>query len=161
MVTVAENEELPKIVIGDKEIILVGTAHVSRDSVELVEQVISSEKPDTVCVELCQSRFQSIKKKDQWLEMDIMKVIKEQKTFLLLSNLMLASFQKRIGEKLGVKPGEEMIRAMDVAETTGAQVCLVDRDITITLTRTWRSTRPSGFMVVSQSSSAFISPRPL
>ncbi|MFZ2630780.1 MAG: TraB/GumN family protein [Desulfosalsimonadaceae bacterium] len=140
MVTVAEYEELPKIVIGDKEIILVGTAHVSRESVELVERVITAERPDTVCVEFCPSRFQSIKKKDQWLEMDIMKVIKEKKTFLLLSNLMLASFQKRIGDKLGVKPGEEMIRAMDVAETTGAQVCLADRDITVTLTRTWRST---------------------
>ncbi len=105
MATVDENETLPKILTGGKEITLVGTAHVSRESVELVERVITSEKPDTVCVELCPSRFQSIKKKDQWLEMDIMKVIKEKKTFLLLSHLMLASFQKRIGDKLGVKPG--------------------------------------------------------
>ncbi len=140
MATVDENETLPKILTGGKEITLVGTAHVSRESVELVERVITSEKPDTVCVELCPSRFQSIKKKDQWLEMDIMKVIKEKKTFLLLSHLMLASFQKRIGDKLGVKPGEEMLRALDAAETVGAQVCLADRDITVTLTRTWRST---------------------
>jgi pheromone shutdown-related protein TraB len=67
-------------------------------------------------------------------------VIKEKKSFLLLSNLMLASFQKRIGDKLGVKPGEEMIRAIDTAESTGAEICLADRDITITLSRTWRST---------------------
>ena len=140
MNTVAESETGDKIYIGDKEITLVGTAHVSKESVELVEKVINEEHPDTVCVELCPARFQSIKKKDQWLEMDIIKVIKEKKSFLLLSNLMLASFQKRIGDKLGVKPGEEMIRAIDTAESTGAEICLADRDITITLSRTWRST---------------------
>ncbi len=137
---VAANEDIPRIHIDDKEIILVGTAHVSKESVELVESVIKDEQPDTVCVELCQSRFQSIRKKDQWLEMDIIKVIKEKKSFLLLSNLLLTSFQKRIGEKLGVKPGEEMIRAIDVGEAAGAEICLADRDITITLSRTWRST---------------------
>ncbi len=140
MNTVAENATGEKIYIDDKEITLVGTAHVSKESVELVEAVINEQAPDTVCVELCPSRFQSIKKKDQWLEMDIIKVIKEKKSFLLLSNLMLASFQKRIGDKLGVKPGEEMIKAIDVAESTGAEICLADRDITITLSRTWRST---------------------
>ncbi|MCD6586320.1 MAG: TraB/GumN family protein [Desulfobacteraceae bacterium] len=140
MNTVAESETGDKIYIGDKEITLVGTAHVSKESVELVEKVINEEHPETVCVELCPARFQSIKKKDQWLEMDIIKVIKEKKSFLLLSNLMLASFQKRIGNKLGVKPGEEMIRAIDTAESTGAEICLADRDITITLSRTWRST---------------------
>ena len=130
----------PRIQIDGKEIILVGTAHVSKESVEMVESVILAEKPDTVCVELCQARFQSIMKKDQWLEMDIIKVIKEKKAFLLLSNLLLASFQKRIGEKLGVKPGEEMIRAIQTANVTGSELCLADRDITITLSRTWRST---------------------
>ena len=140
METIAEKETGNKIYINDKEIILVGTAHVSKESVDLVESVINEEKPDTVCVELCASRFQSIKKKDQWLEMDIVKVIKEKKSFLLLSNLMLASFQKRIGDKLGVKPGEEMIKAIDTAEAEGAEICLADRDITITLSRTWRST---------------------
>ena len=140
MNTIAENGPGNKIYIDDKEIILVGTAHVSKESVDLVELVINEQQPDTVCVELCPSRFQSIKKQDQWLEMNIIKVIKEKKSFLLLSNLMLASFQKRIGDKLGVKPGEEMIKAIDVAEALGAEICLADRDITITLSRTWRST---------------------
>ena len=137
---IAEKEAGNIIYINGKEIILVGTAHVSKESVEQVARVIEAQKPDTVCVELCPSRFQSIKKKDQWLEMDIIKVIKEKKSFLLLSNLMLASFQKRIGDKLGVKPGAEMIAAVDAAEATGAEVCLADRDITVTLSRTWRST---------------------
>ena len=140
MEAIAEKETGNKIYMNDKEIVLVGTAHVSKESVDLVESVINEEQPDTVCVELCASRFQAIKKKDQWLEMDIIKVIKEKKSFLLLSNLMLASFQKRIGDKLGVKPGEEMIKAIDTAEASGAEICLADRDITITLSRTWRST---------------------
>ncbi|MDM8538298.1 TraB/GumN family protein [Desulfobacterales bacterium HSG17] len=122
----------------DKEIILVGTAHVSKESAELVKSVIESEKPDTVSVELCESRFQSIKQKNRWQETDIMKVIKEKKAFLLLSNLMLASFQKRIAEKLDVKPGQEMITAIETAEVQEAEVHLADRDIRVTLSRTWR-----------------------
>jgi pheromone shutdown-related protein TraB len=137
------NGNISRIRIDDREIILIGTAHVSKESVELVESVIRAEQPDTVCVELCPARHQSIMRKDQWLDMDIVKVIREKKSFLLLANLLLASFQKRIGEKLGVKPGEEMIRAIQTAESIGAGLCLADRDITITLSRTWRST---GFM---------------
>jgi pheromone shutdown-related protein TraB len=122
-----------------KRIILVGTAHVSRESVDLVQTVIADFKPDTVCVELCESRAQAIRQKDRWQEMDIIKVIKEKKAFLLLSNLMLASFQKRIAARLEVAPGQEMIQAMDSAEAAGAEVLLADRDIRITLSRTWRS----------------------
>ncbi len=126
--------------INGKTIILLGTAHVSRQSVALVESVIQAERPDTVCVELCPSRYKSILQKDKWLDMDIIKVIREKKSFLLLSNLLLASFQKRIGDKIGIKPGEEMIRAIDAAKAVGAEIRLADRDITVTLSRTWRST---------------------
>ena len=121
-----------------KQITLVGTAHVSKDSVELVKSIIQEVQPDTVCVELCESRAQAIRQKKRWQEMDIMKVIKEKKAFLLLSNLMLASFQKRIADKLEVAPGQEMIEAMTSAEAVGAQICLADRDIRTTLSRTWR-----------------------
>jgi pheromone shutdown-related protein TraB len=109
-----------------KEFILVGTAHVSRESA------------DTVCVELCQSRYQAIRQKDRWQDTDIVKVIKEKKSFLLLSNLLLASFQKRIARQLDIKPGQEMITAIETAETVGAQIHLADRDIRTTLSRTWR-----------------------
>ena len=115
-----------------------GTAHVSKDSVRLVSDVIESEKPDTVCVELCESRFQSIRQKDKWLEQDIIKVIKEKKSFLLLSNLLMASFQKRIAEKFDIKPGAEMITAIEAGEAAGAKIHLADRNIRITLTKTWR-----------------------
>ena len=122
----------------DKDITLIGTAHVSKESVKLVKSVIEEQTPDTVCVELCQSRFHSIRQKDRWQEMDIIKVIKEKKAFLLLSNLLLASFQKRIAKKFDIKPGEEMIQAIDSAEAIDAEVCLADRDIRITLSRIWR-----------------------
>ena len=89
----------------NKEILLIGTAHISRESTELVKTTIEAEKPDAVCVELCESRFQSIRRKDRWLDMNIIKVIKEKQTFLLLSNLLLASFQKRIADKLPMEYG--------------------------------------------------------
>jgi pheromone shutdown-related protein TraB len=126
----------------DKQIILLGTAHVSRESVQLVQQVILDEKPDTVCVELCASRYQSIQHKDRWQNTDIVQVIREKKSFLLLANLLLASFQKRIAKKLDVKPGEEMITAIATAETVGAGIHLADRDIRTTLSRAWRSMGP-------------------
>ena len=122
-----------------KRVILVGTAHVSQDSVDLVESVIASERPDTVAVELCESRYQSITQKSQWQEMDIVKVIKEKKAFLLLSNLMLASFQKRLAAKLDIAPGAEMLQAIRSGEAAGAHIHLADRDIRTTLSRTWRS----------------------
>jgi pheromone shutdown-related protein TraB len=122
-----------------KQITLVGTAHVSRESAQQVRAVIREENPDTVCVELCQSRYQSIRQKERWQETDIVKIIKEKKSFLLLSNLLLASFQKRIAKKFDIKPGEEMIAAIEVAEEVDAEIHLSDRDIRTTLSRTWRA----------------------
>ncbi len=122
----------------DREIILIGTAHVSRESADLVAKVIEEEKPDTVSIELCKSRYESMTKKNQWQDMDLIKVIREKKAFLLLSNLILAHFQRKIGQKLGIKPGEEMMRAIQTAEAVEAHVHLADRDIRTTLSRTWR-----------------------
>lgn len=135
-----QQQGVTRLEVDGREIILVGTAHVSKESAELAEAVIKDEKPDKVCVELCEMRHQSIRNSDQWRQMDIVKVVKEKKSFLLLANMMLTSFQKRIGKKLGVRPGEEMIRALDAAESIGAEICLADRNITVTLSRTWRST---------------------
>jgi len=132
------NEDIHRLTFEGKEVILIGTAHVSRESAELVSKVIEEETPDTVCVELCQSRYQAITQKNKWKDTDLVKVIKEKKTFLLLSNLLLASFQKRIGKKLGIKPGEEMLRAVKAAGEVGANLVPADRDIRTTLSRAWR-----------------------
>lgn len=122
-----------------RTITLIGTAHVSQESADLVRRTIETEQPDTVCIELCESRLQSVRQKSRWQEMDIIKVVKEKKAFLLLSNLILASFQKRIADRMDIKPGQEMITAVEAAEAAGAQVWLADRDIRVTLSRTWRS----------------------
>ena len=132
------DEAVHRLNFEDKEIILLGTAHISRESVELVSSVINDEKPDCVCVELCQSRYQAISQKDKWQKMDIIKVIKNKKAFLLFSNLLLASFQKRIARKLNIKAGEEMLKAIEKGEAIGAKIHLADRDIRITLSRIWR-----------------------
>lgn len=121
-----------------KEIILIGTAHVSRESADLVERVISEEKPDTICVELCPSRYETIRRKEQWQEMDIVNVVRQKRTSLLLFQLIMASFQKRMALKFNITPGEEMLRAIRLAEEAGADIVLADREIRITILRAWR-----------------------
>ena len=137
--TTNNNNMIHHLSFEDKEIILVGTAHISKESTKLVASVIEEENPDTVCVELCESRYQAIRQKDRWQNMNIIKVIKEKKAFLLLSNLLLASFQKRIADKFDIKPGAEMIKAIETGESIGAEIHLADRDIRVTLSRTWRA----------------------
>ena len=122
-----------------KEVTIIGTAHVSKESVVLVEEVIREIKPDTVCVELCHSRLNTISDPSRWKNTNLIDVIKKKQTTVLMSNLILASFQKRIGEKLGVAPGEEIRTAIRVAQETDAVVVPVDREIKTTLTRAWRS----------------------
>ena len=121
-----------------KQIILIGTAHVSRHSAQLVSDTIASEQPDTVCVELCNNRLDTIRDKDRWQNMDIVKIIKEKKALMLFMNLLLAAFQKKIADKFGIKPGQEMINAIAAAEKTGAAIIPADREIQITLSRIWR-----------------------
>ena len=139
MTTIDNADAVHHLEFEGKSIILVGTAHVSRESAQQVREIIQEEIPDTVCVELCQSRYQAIRQKERWQETDIVKIIKEKKSFLLLSNLMLASFQKRIAKKFDINPGQEMLAAVEVAEDVGAEIHLADRDIRTTLSRTWRA----------------------
>jgi len=124
-----------------KEIIIIGTAHISKESSYLVERVITDEKPDTVCVELCPMRFEALKRRDQWKDMDIVRVIREKRTSLLLSQLLLASLQKKMAQKFNINPGEDMLRAVAKAEELKSEIVLADREIRITLLRTWRRMR--------------------
>lgn len=133
-----EHENVHRIPLDGREIILIGTAHVSRESADLVERVIEEEKPDTVCVELCKPRYEAIRQSDQWQETDIMKVIREKRTTILLSQLIMASLQRKIAKKFNITPGEEMLRAIRRADAVGAEVVLADREIRVTLLRTWR-----------------------
>mgnify|MGYP003389045154 FL=1 len=127
-----------EILLDEKQILLIGTAHISQSSVDEVNDVIEQEKPDTVCIELCASRHQAMMEKDQWKNMDIFKVVREGKSFLLFANLIMTAFQKRLGSQLGVKPGAEMMAAAQASERVNAELVLADRDVKITLQRTWR-----------------------
>ena len=139
MITQNDHDMIHRLKHQNKDITLVGTAHVSKESTQLVASVIEEAKPDTVCVELCEQRYQAIKQKHRWKETDIIKVIKEKKAFLLLSNLLLASFQKRIAKKFGITPGAEMLMAIETGEHIGAHIHLADRDIRVTMSRAWRA----------------------
>lgn len=130
-------ENVTRIHIDGKEYILIGTAHVSQKSVEDVERIIEQERPDSVCVELDEQRFKAIMDDAKWKEMDIFSVVKENKTTLLLMNLVISSFQRRMASQFGIKPGQEMIQGITSAEAVGAQLVLADRNIQITFARIW------------------------
>ncbi|MCX7821652.1 MAG: TraB/GumN family protein [Brevinematales bacterium] len=130
-------ENLFRLTIDDREIYLLGTAHVLEKSKEEVEKYINELDPDTVCVELCEARYNSLKDENRWQNLDIVKVIKEGKAFLLLANMILSSFQKRIGKNLKTKPGVEMLEAIKLAEEKSKRIVLVDRDVNLTLKRAW------------------------
>ncbi len=123
--------------LNGRKIILIGTAHVSEESVNEVKTAISEIKPDCVAIELDEKRCDSIKNPDKYSQLDIIKVLKRGEGFLLLANLVLSSFQKRMGDNVGVKPGDEMLAAMEQAEKDGIRCSLVDRPIQITLRRAW------------------------
>jgi pheromone shutdown-related protein TraB len=121
----------------DREIILVGTAHISAESVELVHRVISEQRPDCVCVELDERRYQALSEKTRWEGLDLREVIRHRQLATLLLNFMLSSYQRRLGGKLGVMPGSELLEATRTAEQLGSRFVLCDRDIRITLRRAW------------------------
>ena len=121
---------------GD-EIILVGTAHVSQDSVDEVRRVIDEEQPDHICLELDKGRYESKTKEQSYANMNLTKVFKEGKTFLVLANTALASFQKKMGNQTGSAPGEEIIGASRIAEEKGIPYSFCDREIATTLKRAW------------------------
>lgn len=117
--------------------LVLGTAHVSAQSVDDVREILRLQKPDVVAVELCASRFDALNDQDRWRNLDLGRVIREKKIWLLASSLILSSFQKKIGELTGSRPGEEMLVAARLAEETGAVLSLADREVRITLARAW------------------------
>ena len=127
--------KVEKIIVDGKEIILIGTAHVSKESIELVRETIEKENPDIVAVELDEQRYYALINKKRWDETEIHEVIRSDRSHLFLIQLLLTNFQQRIGDKFGVAPGSEMIEAIKIAEENGIDVALVDRDVRVTLKR--------------------------
>jgi pheromone shutdown-related protein TraB len=131
------NDNCVAITLGNREIILIGTAHVSRESIDEVSRVIRESRPDRVCVELDKGRYGSMTEKENWERLNIAKVFKEGKGFLLIANLVLSGFQRKLGNELGVKPGEEMKTAIDTANELGIPFDFCDREVQTTLRRAW------------------------
>lgn len=132
-----EDNNITRIQINDKEIILIGTAHVSKQSAEQVKEVIEREQPNAVCIELDEARYKSITEGSKWQDTDIFKVIKEKKASLLLMNLAISSFQKRMAKQFNINAGQEMIQGIESAKDVGAELVLADRDIQVTFSRIW------------------------
>ena len=125
---------------NNKKLYLIGTAHVSAESVKIVEDTIKEVKPDTICVELDKLRYKKIMEQADYSEIDIIQIIRKKQLFFFIGQFILASFQRKISEQTGSEPGEEFKRAIILAKELGAEVVLADRNIGTTLKRAWRLT---------------------
>jgi len=126
---------IKKIKYKDKQIVLVGTAHISRESIVLVQETIEKEKPDIIGVELDKERLEQLLSGKKWEQTNIIDVIKTGKTYLFLLNILLSNMQKQLGKSVGINPGAEMLIAVKKAQETKTPLQLLDRDIRITLKR--------------------------
>ena len=122
---------------ANNEILILGTAHVSKNSLEDVKSFFTFFKPTSVAVELCKPRYEAISQPNRWKNLDISQIVKQKKIWLLTSNLILLIFQKKIGEQTGVMPGDEMKLAIELAKKNNLKLLLVDRNIQVTLSRAW------------------------
>ena len=129
-------EDIIKIIqLNNSEITLIGTAHVSQLSVEMVEEKIATGDYDCVAVELCSPRLENITNQAWWKNLDIYQIFKKKKAGLLLINLALTAYQKRLAERIGVEAGKEMVRAVELSHEKGLRLEVIDRNISTTLHR--------------------------
>ncbi|PHR30102.1 MAG: conjugal transfer protein TraB [Desulfotalea sp.] len=151
------SSDVHTITQGDRTFILVGTAHISQESVHLVQKVIEQEKPDCVCIELDDKRYQALTQKKKWEELDLKAIVKDKQLSTLLVQLLMGSYQKRLGGKLGVTPGAELLMAANTAKNMQIPISLCDRDVRITLRRAWKSTSfwKKGYLLTSLIASIF------
>lgn len=151
------SSDVHTVVLGDRTFIIIGTAHISQESVHLVEQVIEQENPDCVCIELDDKRYQALTQKKKWEELDLKTIVKNKQLSTLLVQLLMGSYQKRLGGKLGVTPGAELLMAANTAKKHQIPISLCDRDVRITLRRAWKSTSfwKKGYLLTSLLASVF------
>ena len=126
------------VVDVDENLRIIGTAHISSASADLVRQEIAEWKPDLVAVELCDSRLKALRNPEAFDNEALTKVLKEGKTQLVLFQSLLATEQRRLGIEEGQKPGTDLLAAIEAAEEAGIEFELVDRDIQTTMRRAWR-----------------------
>ncbi len=131
------NGNTRSISLNGRTITLVGTAHISKESIAEVEETIRRIRPDCTAIELDEKRAESLLDHNRYMQLDIIKVLKRHEGFLLLANLVLSSFQRRMGQNVGVRPGDEMLAAMKVSEELGIPTVMADRPVQVTLKRAW------------------------
>jgi len=122
----------------DDHIILIGTAHISQQSVDEVTKAIETYNPDVVAIELCPRRYKNLTEKDQWENTPVTALLKSNNAYFLLAQTFLSSVQRKLGKDHGVQPGSEMIAAINEAKKQEKDIELVDRDIAVTLKRAWK-----------------------
>lgn len=133
-----KNKSTQKILeLNGRKFILIGTAHVSKASISEVESAIEEQKPDSVAIELDEIRLKNMQDKESWKKMDIIEILRKKQGFLLLANIVLSAYQKRMGEDAGIKPGDEMAAAIKKAKELGIPEIMVDRPVAVTLRRAW------------------------
>ena len=126
-------------VINGKEITIIGTAHISSDSVEEVKQVLIEIQPDTVAIELDDERYKSMTETKDWKEMDIVDIIKKKKVGFLLAQMILSSYQRKIAQNLNQNVGQEMSVAIQYSKENQTKLIMIDRNIQTTLLRIWHN----------------------
>ncbi|EOJ52740.1 MAG: TraB/GumN family protein [Enterococcus faecalis] len=131
-------ELVRRIFLDKREIVLVGTSHISKESAELVKEVIEKENPDVVCLEWDKTRYNKYMNPDEWSDTDIVQVIKQKKLIVLISSVIYSLIQKHLAKINDSVPGAEFFQAVNSAEKSGAKLALVDRDSQITFKRFWR-----------------------
>ena len=133
------NDNIEKITCKNKTIYLVKTAHVSKLSIDDVNQAIDELRPDAICIELDEDRLKTLSEKDTWRNTDIVTIIKEKRVGLLLVNIILSAYQKRLAKKMDTDSGGEMLAGIKKAKDLDIPLVLADRNITITFKRIWQS----------------------
>jgi pheromone shutdown-related protein TraB len=136
-VSIESAGDVRRVSVSGREFVIVGTAHISRESADLVRKVIERERPDCVCIELDGQRFAALSQKQRFDSLDLKQVIRNRQLAPLLANLVLAAYQKKLGGQLGVTPGTELLEAARAAEALGIAIELCDRDVRVTLRRAW------------------------
>jgi pheromone shutdown-related protein TraB len=134
-----DRADVRSVRVGNREFVIVGTAHISRESADLVREVIESERPDVVCIELDEGRYQALSQPQRFESLDLREILRHRQLATLIMNLTLSAYQKQLGMKLGVMPGTELLEAAETARELGIRVSLVDRDVRVTLRRAWRA----------------------
>jgi pheromone shutdown-related protein TraB len=118
---------------------LIGTAHVSRASADAVRELAASGEFDAIAVELCQARYDALTAERKWTDLDLYRVLRDRKAGLVMANLALSAYQRRIAEQFGIEPGAEMRAAAVAAKENNLPLQLVDRDLATTLRRSYAS----------------------